>query len=185
MATSEGTRDSGARIQILVAVIGLVGVIAAALIANWNGLFRGSATAPPAASLSSSTGEKKAERPVFSSGELMVRGGWHCDLDAGAETDVAADFWWQQETAEKRSLTPEDGATFYVVGIRDFDSLKFAELEHFSYAAKPIDGGDVKEENDVPRGTVVAYRTKQGRLGKFVVESYGHNLTIRWVTYEK
>jgi hypothetical protein len=185
MGASEGARDNSARIQIIVALIGLAGVIAAALIANWNGVFRRSAPAPAAASTSSTQPAKKADRPVFSSGELMVRGTWRCDLDAGAETQSGGDFWWREETTVKRSLTPEDGAVFYVVGVRDFDTLKFSELEHFSYSAKPIDGSDVKGENDIPKGAVVAYRTKQSRPGKFVVESYGLNLTIRWVTYEK
>jgi hypothetical protein len=184
MSDSEGRPDSSARIQILVALIGLAGVIAAAVIANWGSLFHRTAAAPSAASASSTTG-KKTERPVFSSGELMVRGTWHCDLDAGAETAGAADFWWQEYTPVKRSLTPQNGAAFYVVGVRDFDSLKFAELEHFPFSAQPIDGSDVKGENDIPKGTVVAYRTRQSRLGKLLIESYGRNLTIRWVTYEK
>jgi hypothetical protein len=192
MGTSEGKPESSARIQIVVALIGLVGVIAAALIANWNGLFGkststattvSSSSAP--SSTSSSPPAKKPARAVFSSGELMVRGTWRCDLDAGAETQSGGDFWWQLETSTKRELTPEDGATFYVVGVRDFDSLAFEELQHFSYSAKAIDGSDVKGQNDIPKGTVVAYRTKQGRLGKFVVDSYGVDLSIRWTTYEK
>ncbi len=185
MGTSEGARDSSARIQIIVALIGLAGVIAAALIANWNGVFHRPAPAPAADSSPATQPAKKADRPVFSSGELMVRGNWHCDLDAGAETSTAGDFWWQQDTSVKRSLTPENGAVFSVVGVRAFDTLKFSELEHFSYSAKPIDGSDVKDENDIPKGAVVAYRTKQGRLGRLVIDSYGHDLTIRWVTYEK
>ncbi len=185
MATSEGGRDSGARIQILVAVIGVLGVIAAAVISNWNNFFHKPAPPQKTVVSASTHEEKKAERAIFSSGELMVRGTWHCDLDAGAETDHAADFWWQEETSVKRSLTPEDGAEFYVIGVRNFNSLQFTELEHFTYSAAAIDGSDVKEENDIPKGAVVAYRTKQSRLGKLEIESYGHNLTIRWVTYEK
>jgi hypothetical protein len=185
MGASEGGRDSSGRTQIVVALIGLLGVIAAALIANWNGVFRRSAPTPAATSSSSTPAAKKPARPVFSSGELMVRGKWHCDLDAGAETESGGDFWWQEETSVKRTLTPENGAVFYVVGVRDFDSLELAEIEHFPFSAKAIDGSDVKGENDIPKGTVVAYRTKQGRLGKFVVDSYGVNLTIRWTTYEK
>jgi hypothetical protein len=185
MATSEGTRDSSARIQIIVALIGLLGVIAAAVIANWNNIFQRPASTPPTTAAATTHPEKKADRPVFSSGQLMVRATWRCDLDSGAETSTGGDFWWEQETTVKRALTPEDGAVFDVVGVRDFDSLGLAELEHFPYSAKPIDGSDVTDENDIPKGTVVAYRTKQGRLGKFVIDSYGHNLTIRWVTYEK
>jgi hypothetical protein len=184
MATDKGKRDSTERTQIMVAVIGVAGVIAAAVIANWSSIFRGPASTQPVASSSSTHSERKPA-PVFSNGQLMVRGTWHCDLDAGAETASKGDFWWKEDSTVKRFLTPESGAVFYVMGVRDFDSLTFAELGHLPYSATPIDGSDVTTENDIPKGTVVAYRSKEGRLGKFVVDSYGHNLTIRWTTYQR
>jgi hypothetical protein len=185
MATQEGTRESSARIQIIVALIGLLGVVAAALISNWSKIFPKAPATPAASSSASGTPAKKAGRAVFSSGQLEVRSTWRCDLDAGAEVASGGDFWWDQETEVKRYLKPESGAVFYTMGVRDFDSLTFAELEHLPYSAKAIDGSDTTTENDIPKGTVVAYRTKQGRLGKLVIDSYGHNLTIRWITYEK
>jgi hypothetical protein len=184
MATSEGTRDSSARIQILVAVIGLLGVIATALISNWNKIFPRPASTQAIADSSQKTPPKKPERKVYSEGELEVRGTWHCNLDVGAQNQTGADFWWEQDTPVKRSLTPENGAQFFVVGIRDFSSLSFADLERYPYSAERIDGSDAPD-NDLRKGTVVAYRTSEGRLGKFVVESYGRNLTIQWATYEK
>ncbi len=39
MATSEGKLDTSARIQIIVAVIGLLGVVATAVISNWSSIF--------------------------------------------------------------------------------------------------------------------------------------------------
>ncbi len=184
MGNPEGTRDSSARIQITVALIGLLGVVATALISNWNNIFPKSNSAPTPTSSSSAPTAKKPERAAHSSGQLVVRGTWHCDLDTGAETNTAGDFWWEQETDVKRFLTPESGAAFFVVGIRDFDSLRFAELEHFQYSAQRIEADDAPA-NNLPRGTVVAYRTKQGRLGKFRVADYGRNMTIRWITYDK
>ncbi len=58
MADSENKRDSSASVQIIVAIIGLAGVVATAVIANWNTLFpkpsttsgsapSGTVTAPP------------------------------------------------------------------------------------------------------------------------------------------
>jgi hypothetical protein len=184
MATSEGTRDSSTRIQISVAVIGLLGVIATALISNWNKIFPKSASTHTIANSSQETPPKKAERKIYSNGQLEVRGTWHCNLDVGAQSQTGADFWWEQETPVVRYLTPENGAVFFVVGIRDLPSLSYAELEHFPYSAQKIDGSDAPD-NNLRKGTVVTYRTSEGRLGKFVVESYGRNLTIRWVTYEK
>jgi hypothetical protein len=183
MATSEGTRDSSTRIQIIVAVIGLLGVIATALISNWNKIFPRPASTEVTASSAQKT-PKKAEAKVYSEGQLEVRGTWHCNLDVGAQNQTGADFWWEQDTPVKRYLTPENGAVFFVVGIRDFSSLSYADLEHFPYSAEKIDGSDAPD-NDLRKGTVVAYRTSERRLGKFVVASYGRNLTVQWVTYEK
>jgi hypothetical protein len=184
MATSEGARDSSARIQVIVAVIGLLGAIAAALISNWNHIFPKLASPQTTANSSQQASPKKAERKVYSEGQLEVRGTWHCNLDAGAQSQVGADFWWEQGTSIKRYLTPENGAGFFVIGIRDFASLSYRDIEHLQYSAQKIDGSDALD-NNIPQGTVVAYRTSEGRLGKFVVVNYGHNLTIRWVTYEK
>jgi hypothetical protein len=122
-------------------------------------------------------------RRVHSNGRLIVRGTWHCDLDSGAETDAGADFWWEQDTSVKRYLVPQNGAGFFVVGIRDFESVKYADLERFQYSSQKIDGSSFSY-NQIPQGTVVAYKTNEGRFGKFIVDEYGYNLTIRWMTFE-
>lgn len=186
MAPSDAARDSSARIQIIVAVIGLLGVIATAMISNWNTIFPKppAPTQPVAASTSPTPPEKKTERGVFSSGQLTVRGTWRCDLDVGAVDKKAGDFWWQVDSEVKRFLAPESGAVFFVMGVRDFDSLKFAELEHLQYSTQRISAND-EPSNNLPKNTVVAYKTKQGRLGKVLIVGYGDDLTIRWITYQK
>jgi hypothetical protein len=184
MATSEGTRDSSARLQIIVAVLGLLGVIATALISNWDKIFPKPASTAVTSSSTQKTPPKKTERKVYSDGQLEVRGTWHCNLDVGAQNQTGADFWWELDTPVERYLTPENGAVFFVVGIRDFSSLSYADLERFPYTTQKIDGSDAPD-NNLRKGTVVAYRTSEGRLGKFVVVSYGRDLIIQWITYEK
>ena len=187
MATSEGKRDSSSRVQIIVALVGLAGVVATALISNWNSLFRESApTQTITDSSSTKHAPKKTETPVRSSGQMVVRGSYHYDLDIGSQVSGSdgSDFWWDLETPVTRYLTPENGAVFYVVGATDFDALRLVELEHLPYSAERIEGSDA-QDNILRKGTVVAYRTEQGRLGKFLVDVYGHNLTIQWTTYEK
>lgn len=184
MANPEGSHDSAARIQIIIAVIGLLGVVAAALISNWNSIFPKANPAQTPTQSSPGPAPKRGEIPVRSSGRLVVRGTWQCDLDAGAEVGSGGDFRWDQENAVKRYLVPENGAVFFVVGIRDFKSVTHADLEHFPYSAQRIDASDTPG-NNIPKGTLVAYRTKQGRLGKFQVTDYGYNLTIHWITDEK
>jgi len=83
----------------------------------------------------------------------------------------------------KRYLVPKNGAAFFVVGIRDFESVKYADLERFQYSSQNIDGSNLPY-NQIPQGTVVAYKTNEGRLGKLIIDEYRYNLTIRWVTFE-
>ncbi len=51
-----------------------------------------------------------------SSGELVVRGTFSCDLDAGRESSASADFQWRMVSATERYLEPQNGARFAVYG---------------------------------------------------------------------
>ena len=186
MANPETKRDSSNRVQIIVAIIGLAGVIATALISNWSNIFPKKPTqpTPPVVTTSpGSGGTKKSERLVHSSGRLMIRGTYLYDLDTGTETNAGADFQWEQQTKVEREITPMNGARFFVVGAKEFESIRWSDMEHFPYSAAKIDGSD-NANNNVPPRTVVAYKTNEGRLGKFIVDEYGYNLTIRWRTYD-
>jgi hypothetical protein len=183
MADPESKRDSSASVQVLVALIGVLGIVAAALISNWGNIFPKQSTRPVPAAIPTQGPSNTPVRPVHSKGQLVVRGTWSCDLDSGAETAAGADFWWEQDTDVKRYLAPRNGAGFFVVGIRDFDSVKYADLERFRYSSQKIDGSNLAY-NQIPKGTVVAYKTNEGRLGKLIVDEYGYNLTIRWMTFE-
>jgi hypothetical protein len=188
MADPEEKRNNSVAIQIIVAIIGLVGVLAAALIGNWHQIFPEASPGPTSSGASATSPRRSASdstRPVYSKGRLVVRGTWSYDLDSGIQTtEDGADFQWELDTAVKRYLAPHNGAGFLVVGIRDFDSLTLRELEKLHYSSQKIDGSN-ESYNQIPQRTVVAYKTKQGRFGKFIVDDYGRDLTIRWVTYEK
>ena len=185
MADPEAKRDSSTRVQILVALIGLTGVIATALISNWNNIFPKKApqSPPPVVTTTGSGGTKKSERPVHSSGRLVVRGTYSYDLDTGTETNTGADFQWDQQTKVQRSVTPMNGASFYVVGAKEFESIRWSDMERFPYSTAKIDGSD-NANNRIPAGTVVAFKTNEGRLGKFIVDASGDNLTMRWRTFD-
>ncbi len=205
MAASEDTGNSSARIQIIVALIGLLGVVGTALIANWNNIFpkptpasTSSSTSTPTPTSSTSAAKpitsistppdshsrSPKEPMIYSSGQAVVRGTWSWDLDLGSQNTAGGDFWWDQQTATTRYLTPKNGAVFFVVGMRDFNSLSYSDLERFPFSGQKIDASNAVN-NSIPTNTVVAYRTNEGRLGKFLVVDYGYNLTIRWVTYQK
>lgn len=123
---------------------------------------------------------------VYSSGQLVIRGTWTCDLDLGIEGGSGSntDFWWQQVNNTERYIVPRNNATFSVLGIRDFDSITYSELTRLSYSSEKINGSNAAY-NRIPQGAVVAYITNEGRYGKFRVDIYGYNLSISWVTYSK
>ena len=183
--TESGTpRDSSGRTQIIIALIGLAGVVATALIANWNNIFPRKPGQPtPSTTTAGSGSGKKSERPVHSSGRLIVRATYTYDLDGGTETSAGADFQWRQDTKVVRSITPMNGAAFFVVGPKEFESIRWSDMEHFPYSSSPIDGS-ANGSNRIPAGTVVAYKTSEGHLGKFIIDEYGYNLAIRWRTYD-
>jgi len=191
MADPETRHDSSARTQIIVALIGLAGVVAAALISNWSNIFPRKPEATAATTSAGSqpgTGKRLdrppqgSERPVHSSGRATIRGTYMFDLDKGEETQAGADFFWEQANTTVRFLTPQNGAGFYVVGPASFESVRWSDMERFPYSSAHIDAG--ANTNNIPAGTVVAYKTNEGRLGKFIVDEYGNNLTIRWRTYD-
>lgn len=204
MPEPKETRDSASRVQVTVALIGLLGVIATALISNWNHIFPRNAPVTTAsvtpAATSGSAPAKKIERPpqdtdrpepgsvrpVHSNGHMVIRATYLYDLDSGMQEDVVngvADLWFERQTEKTRFLTPEHGAAFYVVGAVEFESVKWSEMEHFPYSTEKINATD-GPLNRIPSGTVVAYRTHTGRLGKLIVDEYGSNLNIRWRTFD-
>ncbi len=201
MPEPEKTRDSSSRVQITVALIGLLGVVATALISNWNNIFPKRSPAPTPSIASSTTSgsaaakrierppqgpeppKQDSEHPVHSNGHMVIRATYRYDLDSGVEQDAGADFWWEHQTMKTWFLTPENGAAFYVVGEVKFESVKWSDMERFPYSTEKIDATE-GPSNRIPAGTVVAYRTHKGRLGKLIVDDYGSNLTIRWRTFD-
>ncbi len=99
------------------------------------------------------------------------------------EATSGTDFRWEIADNVRRFLTPANGAAFFVAGGRDFESVRWSEMERFPYSTDKI-RADNNNSNQIPAGTVVAFKTHQGRLGKFIVDDYGYNLTIRWRTYD-
>ena len=190
MAEQETKRDSSARVQIIVAVIGLVGVVTTALISNWSNIFSRKPPQPTPAATSpampgSGTPPKKSERPIHSSGRLTIGPTRFYDLDTGTEQPDGADFLYEHKFGEVKDwfLAPQNGAVFYVVGPTQFESVTWSDMERFPYSTEKIIATE-GPSNQIPAGTVVAYKTNEGRLGKFIVDKTGFGYTIRWRTYD-
>ena len=122
---------------------------------------------------------------VYTQGQVLIGGTMSCDLDRGLEVhhpDLRRDFFWLQQTYVERYLEPRNGAQFHVIGIVDFASITYSDLEGYTYSTDTINGSD-NEYNQIPVGTVVAAITNSNRYSKFRIDIYGYDLTITWVTY--
>ncbi len=119
---------------------------------------------------------------LSSTGTMTVRGTYLCDLDKGKETQKGSDFWWEQVDRTTRYIVPRGGAKFRALGIVNFNSITHSYLKTLTYSSSKINGSNTSS-NQIPKGTVVASVTNEGRYCKFRIDKYGYNLIISWVTY--
>lgn len=117
---------------------------------------------------------------IHKQGIFSVRQTWHGDLDSGAETSSGSDFWFRADTATRRFLAPENGATFRVMGAGqpDYFACKDAAL-----SASVIDVTRLRS------GTWVCARTSEERYSAFTftaeIGASPGVMRIRHVTWDK
>ena len=101
----------------------------------------------------------------------VLPGTWTWDVDSNSfGGDGQSDFWWEQVYETNRYLVPQNGAVAAVVSGRRFEAVdeRFTRQQHLSSAR--ISGSD--RAADLSPGTVVVFRTSQGRYGKLQVIRY-------------
>ncbi|HDP90049.1 MAG TPA: PASTA domain-containing protein [Thioalkalivibrio sp.] len=117
---------------------------------------------------------------IHKQGSFSVRQTWHGDLDTGAETNNGSDFWFRAETATRRYLAPENGATFRVMGANqpDYFACKDASLS-----------AGVIDVTRLRAGTWVCARTSEGRYAAFAftaeIGASPGVMRIRYMTWKK
>lgn len=121
---------------------------------------------------------------VLSSGKDVIRGTFMFDFEkgAGAKPD-GADVWWEQVDSTRRYLVPENGAMLARVGVFQFEPVSSSYLRDLKFSVAKIDGSNAPS-NQLVQGTVVGILTRHRHLAKMLVEQYGYDLIIAWVTYE-
>ena len=74
------------------------------------------------------------------------------------------------------------------LGVPDsFDNITYAQIVEVmsgNTGDTKINGSD-NSDNRLQAGSIVFYRTDEGRFGKMVIIEYGYNLLIRWATYNR
>lgn len=65
-----------------------------------------------------------------------------------------------------------------------FNAVGFEDITAKPMTSVRINGSN-NAANQIPAGTILVYKTSEGRYGKFQVRAYGYNLGIDFVTYNK
>lgn len=124
------------------------------------------------------------ELSIQSRGTTALKGTWTFDLDSGVQGPASgSDMWWRQVNTVTRYLVPQSGAMIANMGKVNFDAVSRQTLMVQAYTTTPIDGS-INSSNKLTPGTVVAFKTNAGRYAKMLVNTYGYNLGITWVTYK-
>ena len=108
---------------------------------------------------------------IHLSDKMTVDSSYYFDLDEGDPTasDADKDAWYHKVSDAEQYLEPANGAKFkeWNDGVPSFDDCKDASL---SSAAINF--------NDIPEGSILCYRTNEGRYGRVEIEDKTTN-TVR------
>lgn len=99
---------------------------------------------------------------AHSSGAFNVRGTWHFDLDAGAESARAgAEFWYEVIRDGETYLTPRNGARY---AVRSMSEPGYAGCTAATYVDARL------RIESIPGRAWICVRTSEGRIGEFRID---------------
>jgi hypothetical protein len=128
---------------------------------------------------------------IFSQGQAVVGGTELFDVDSGLKSewrdaDLQWDVIWADNAAAPKiihaELRAENGALLAHLGSPDFDSVSLDTLRAQEYSDAPLPGSN-DGENKMTPGSVIAVKTNHGRYAKILINAYGYNLNLNWVTF--
>lgn len=90
----------------------------------------------------------------------------------------------QRQTSSKTKTTTERNQSISRSRPTSFSDITVEDIMSASLSSRNINGSD-NSSNRIPRGTILVYRTSEGRYGKLQIRKYDYNLTIRWTTYDR
>lgn len=123
---------------------------------------------------------------VVSQGTAVLKGTWIFDCETGNQGGSLSgpgDIWWEQIDNVKRQMVPAGGASIVNLGKVSFSAVTPAVLQTLKYDRTPIPGNN-DATNQLVAGDVFAVLTNAGNFAKILVQQYGYNLNIQWVTYK-
>lgn len=117
---------------------------------------------------------------AHATGTFNVRGTWHFDLDAGAESARAgAEFWYEVIRDNETYLTPRNGTGYAVLGASE-PGYAGCTAAAYTEARQRIES--------IPGRAWICVRTSDGRLGQFRIDgvdrfSSPRRMTITYTTW--
>jgi hypothetical protein len=119
----------------------------------------------PATALAAPAPAKK--EAVLGRGQTVLLGTWSWQVEGNKLGGLGtADVWWQQVSDTERNLVPLGGAAWALVEGEAFEKVSREDLARARYATGKLPGASLKP------GTVVALRTRGGKLAKLKVVRY-------------
>jgi hypothetical protein len=101
---------------------------------------------------------------VYKLAQFYVRSSFLGDLDSGAELMAGADFWFEAVSDVENYITPQNGAQMVKVGgLPEYSDCKAAALSSSRINL-----------NTFPVGSVMCYKTNEGRYGRLQLDSIGN-----------
>ncbi|MDZ7317881.1 MAG: hypothetical protein ONB11_01895 [candidate division KSB1 bacterium] len=64
----------------------------------------------------------------------------------------------------------------------DYNQITLADIQKTSLSSDKINGSN-NSQNQLLPGTILVYRTSEGRFGKMQINQYGYDLHLKWLTY--
>jgi hypothetical protein len=103
---------------------------------------------------------------VLAKGRTVIPGTWSWQVEGNRIEATRADLFWQQVSATERNLVPQGGAGWAIVQGRPFEKITLADLKKAEYSTGKLPGSSLRP------GTVVALRTRGGKLARLKVVGY-------------
>ncbi len=123
--------------------------------------------------------------PIVSASNGTMRGNFSFNFDQGiqASSTSRGDVLWNIQNDPTRTLQVVGNAQLVNLGLVNFDSVTAAQLQSLNYSTTPINGNN-DSTNQLVTNDVFAVHTNGGNYAKVLVQTYGPDLLIQWVTYK-
>jgi arabinan endo-1,5-alpha-L-arabinosidase len=155
MADPESKRDNSASIQIILAIISLLGVVAVAVISNWNKIFPAHSPRPPNSSV---TAAPASSGPIHSKGRQLVNqlSGKCMDVAGGSTADHARvqQFHCQNGT-NQIWIFDAKGQIVSLSSDKCLDVPNGSMADHILLQQYTCDGGTNQLWRATPRGEII------------------------------